>query len=174
MSTEEVKKEGQETEKKLSRIYEVGYHLLPIIPEEDVAGIVTTIKDSIDKVGGQVASEDFPKMLELAYSMRKSISAKYQNFDSAYFGWVKFEGMADSVEVLKKDLDSNQNILRFIITNTVRENTMSSSKTFALKEKEKESRQISSSSRHTKTEIEEKAPISEEELDKTIEELVVE
>jgi hypothetical protein len=107
-------------------------------------------------------------MLSLAYPMYKVVSNKKTKFESAYFGWVKFDGDPKGVSKIKKALEAKENVLRFIIIKTVRENTL------ARKPAAFTSKPIKPA---VKEEIKpEDAPqeINEVELDKTIEDLVIE
>lgn len=105
-------------------VYEIGYHLLPTIDESDIPAQSSNIKSMIEENRGVIISEDMPKMLVLAYSISKDVNSKKQEFDKAYFGWIKFEIEPSKVADIKNKIENTQNILRFLITRTVRENTM--------------------------------------------------
>ncbi len=111
------------TEKGERRIYEVGYLLLPSIPEEHLAKEVSEIKKLISDAGGEFISEEDPKLRPLAYEMVKLVGTRNEKFRSAYFGWVKFETTAPEVLVLKEKFDSKESILRHLLVKTVREDT---------------------------------------------------
>ncbi len=143
--------------KENQKIYELGYLLVPSIAEENVAKEVETIKSILAKYEAEVITEDFPKLRPLAYAMVKATGSERHKFDKAYFGWVKFEVEGDTAPQIKNELDKNTSVLRFMIVKTVRENTMVSQKVVFKPE-----------------EGEEQPKVSEEELDKTIENLVVE
>lgn len=152
------------------RIYEVGYHILPVVAEEHLTEESAKIKDMIVSVGGIILSEEEPKIVRLAYPMDKVIANKRAWYESAFFGWIKFEAGPELLAELKKFLDGNDSLLRTIMVKTVRENTMvKKSLLFTKKpvmadreEKDKESEKI-----------EQPVEINEEDLDKQIEELVV-
>jgi ribosomal protein S6 len=155
-----------ETEGEL-RVYEVSYLLLSFITEEDVPREVGRLKE---QVGGTVFSEESPKLMKLAYSMFKVIANKKTKFDNAYFGWVKFEGEAGDISKVKKALENNENILRFLILKTTKE-SVAPRKPFPFAVKPKVI-----STPVVKEEIKSEAPqeINEVELDKTIDDLVIE
>jgi len=147
------------------RVYEVGYLLLPSIPEEHVSQNTDAIKKMIADVSGNIISQGDPQLRNLSYEMVKNVGSKNQTFKSAYFGWIKFEAPAESIPTLHDNLRATENILRFLLIKTVRENTfMGLSKNSA---EEKGSGEESS---------EETSPSesSQEEIDKSIEELVTE
>lgn len=145
-------------------VYEVGFHIIPIIVEDDLGARVTAIRDVIEEHKGKMIADEYPKHLDLAYPMVKIASNKRATYHSAYFGWMKFEVEPKDAKAIQAKLMADDNILRFIFVKTVRENTMVPKKIFTQK-------------RPDETKSEEKreiiTPMSEEELDKTIEELVI-
>lgn len=164
MSKIETENEENFTE---NRIYEIGYLLAPTILEEDVAGRYGDLKEAVHIAGGNVISDDMPRMMPLAYEMIKTIANVNHKFDSAYFGWVKFEMDPEKVLELKRKLEADTGILRFLIIKTVRENTIAT-KRFA-------SRDIFRQKPSEKKDAEQPAPeINKEEIDKEIEALVTE
>jgi ribosomal protein S6 len=137
------------------------------VPEEKVQSVVAKITEIINKNDGVIISEDFPKLRNLAYEIKKRVETKYLRFNKAYFGWIKFESLGSVVLKIKKEIENNQDILRFIIVKTVRENTIYSPKFSAAKNTtESEVKSVESSV------SEEKVEISEEEIDKSIDELL--
>jgi len=150
-------------------IYEVGFHILPTVAEEKLPELVLKIKDSITQNGGEIISEDFPKMRVLAYDIKKRIETKYSTFNKAYFGWVKFETLPASIEKIQKEMEINPDILRFIIVKTVRENTMHSPK-FPMVAK---GVGVVEETKVADVLPTEKVEVSEEEIDKSIDELLV-
>jgi len=97
--------------------------------------------------------------------MSRLIDNKKQKFNSAYFGWVKFETTPSQAKTIKEMLDKDEKLIRFILIKTVRENTMSVKKSY--------SRQDGAKKKITlKTEKEESVPIDEETIDKEIDALV--
>lgn len=150
-----------------ARVYEVGYLLVPTIAEEEVGAQYTNLKDLVVSMGGEMISDEMPKMIPLAYTMLKVVSNVRSKYNNAYFGWVKFEMNPDKINELKAKLDLDPNMVRFLITKTVRENTVAS-KRFVYKD----------GARPRKTPMQKKdenevvAPINKEEVDKEIEAMV--
>lgn len=145
-------------------VYEVGYHILPIVAEDHVGEEVTRVRDIIESAGGKLIADEFPKHMDLAYPMVKSAANKRTIFHSAYFGWMKFDATPAGAKAIDAALKKNGNILRFILAKTVRENTMVPKKFFMKKTAEESPR----------AEEKKDAPqMTEAELDKTIEELVI-
>jgi len=152
-----------------SQVYEVGFHLLPTVPEEKLEEVVSSLQSLITKDGGMVVSEEFPKIRQLAYDIKKRIDIKYVIFSKAYFGWVKFEATPDLVGKIDDGFKNNENILRHIIVKTIRENTMSVPKyPVSKRDENREEKSIPT----VESPSVEKIAVSEEELDKSIDELV--
>lgn len=152
---------NEENEKDL-KIYELGFLLVPELAEDEVAGEVGALKNLIlDKIGGIEISSEMPKPIELAYQMDKRVGGKIEHYNRAHFGWIKFELPVDNIEKLNKALEENKKIIRFIVIKTVRENTMAVKRVIVRPPADAKKK--------------EDGPLmTEEEMDKTIAELVVE
>lgn len=151
-------------EKDNTQVYELGYHVLPTVAEEDLPKEVAKIHALLSEFGGTVIAEGLPLMQQLAYEITKRIEIKNTKFNKAYFGWVKFEINVEQVVALEAKIKALSNILRFILIKTVRENTIHTPK-MPISKKDSLKEDVSS-------EIAEKAPVREEEIDKSIDELV--
>ncbi len=149
-----------------SRIYELGYLLVPTLSEENVPATYSSLKDLIVSLGGEMISDEMPKIISLAYSMLKVTQNVRNKFDSAYFGWVKFEINPEKVLELKKKLDIDPNFIRFLILKTVRENTIAA-KRFVHRDSR---RKILTSKKEGENEV--PLPINKEEIDKEIDAMV--
>lgn len=167
MQEKDAKDENEIKEEIRGRVYELGYLLVPTIPEEDVSVVFGNLKELVSSLGGIAISDEMPKMMPLAYSMVKVISNIRNKFNTAYFGWVKFTMDSDKVLELKKKLDLDPNFIRFLILKTVKENTIAA-KRFV--------RGDMSQHRRPKTEKggenEVVVPINKEEIDKEIDAMV--
>jgi ribosomal protein S6 len=168
-NNEELDIESVDVDDAEPRIYEVGYHIIPSVTEEGVSAEEASIKSVIEKNGGIVISGETPRLMELAYTIERVTESKREKFDTAYFGWVKFEIDPAQIAVLKEAFDTNRKILRSLMITTVRENTRSDvHPNLGRGERKAPTKAVSDEV------VEEKAPVSEEELDRTIDELVVE
>jgi ribosomal protein S6 len=144
-------------------IYEVGYHIVPIVGEDNLGARATKVRDAIESHKGIIISDEFPRSVDLVYPIAKVAANKRATYSSAYFGWFKFQALPDAVRAIDADLKKDVEILRYIIVKTVRENTMSSKK--ALREAKREETQ-------TDEPREEKPKMTDEEMDKTVDDLV--
>jgi hypothetical protein len=98
--------------------------------------------------------------------MVKAAQGKNLRFDTAFFGSIVFEATASSVFEIKTEIEKNSNILRLILVTTVLE---------ALTPREyKVSGKIDAEKYRPEKPTTPITPISDVELDKKIEELVIE
>ncbi|MFA6301085.1 MAG: 30S ribosomal protein S6 [Candidatus Paceibacterota bacterium] len=159
-------KNGNEMEADInSRVYELGYLLVPTITEENLPVVYGNLKELVASLGGIYVSDDMPKMINLAYAMTKVVSNIRNKFKTAYFGWIKFTMDSDKVLELKKKLDLDPNMVRFLILKTVKENTIAA-KRFVRSENHRRPMARKTDSSEPAT------PINKEEIDKEIDALV--
>ena len=151
-------------------VYELGYHLIPTLGEEQIEKKQAEIRSEIEKQGGVFITEGAPKRMQLAYTIVKKVESKSTKFDQAYFGWVKFEMLPHEAVALKEAIDARGDVLRFIIVKTVREHIPMRERpvAFVKPSGEKIPEKVVVKTKETG----ESKPVSDEELDKTIEELV--
>ena len=161
----EIKDKNEISGNKNSRVYELGYLLVPSIPPEDVSINYGNLKELVSSFGGEIIADEMPRLMTLAYPMQKVISNVRNKFSTAYFGWTKFTMDSDKVLELKKNLDLDPNFVRFLILKTVKENTIAS-KRFMRGEGEYRRPK----SRPTNNEV--VVPINKEAVDKEIDALI--
>lgn len=157
-----------EERKEKNRVYELGLLIVPTISEENLPKSFSAIKETLEKAGATFISEDVPKMRPLAYTMSQVSAGKRTKFNTAYFGWVKFEMESTFLPEVKAKLALNTDILRSIFVKTVKENTLYGHKLQVVSRK---GETIQAPKKEVVKEDAEK--MTTEELDKTIEELVV-
>ena len=153
------------------KIYEVGYHILSSVSEENVPKEVEKIKDYLAKEKAIIISEETPKLRPLAYSIKKAFGGSYKVFDKAYFGFIKFElGIDGDIKNIDSSMRNNESILRYIVIKTVRENTMYSPKITVFSDKEAKIKTTFKEDKIVKAE----KTATIEEIDKSIDALVSE
>ena len=116
--------ENIESTKEGFKVYELGIHLLPTLSEADVQIEFSKIKSNIEKLEGEIISESIPRMFKLSYEIPKTIKAQKKWYETAFFGWVKFELDASKLAVFEKFVKELEDTLRYLIVKTVRENTL--------------------------------------------------
>jgi ribosomal protein S6 len=108
-------------ERKESTVYEIGYLVLPSIPEDSLDALVTKITHTFEKAGGTRIDGEAPFMQELAYEMSKVSGARKYVVHEAYLGWVKFELEPSAIEAVKAEIEKMEEILRILVIKAPRE-----------------------------------------------------
>lgn len=124
MSEAEIKDENEIKEEAVERVYEVGYLLVPTIEEINLPVTYGNLKELVASFGGTIISDEMPRMIPLTYAIAKVVANVRNKWNTAYFGWIKFTMDSNRVMELKKKLDLDSNIIRFLILKTVKENTI--------------------------------------------------
>jgi ribosomal protein S6 len=107
-----------------TRLYELGFILVPTTPEFEVPAAVDALKAVITGVNGTISSEGTPEYIDLAYTMEKTVGSKRSKYSQGYFGWIKFETTPDTLEVLKKAFDASEALVRYMMIKTDATNTI--------------------------------------------------
>jgi len=113
-----------DTKEDRKSIYEIGYQIVASIPEEKIGDEAGIVRGIITSSGASIISEEAPHRQPLAYTIKKkTVSGSYDKFDQAYFGWIKFEVETDKIDTITKAVEKVPSMLRSITVSTVRENT---------------------------------------------------
>lgn len=107
-----------------SRVYEISFIFDNKLDESAALEKGNAIKQSIATLGGSFISEETPYMRELAYEMTRVVTNVNVRFNEGYFGWIKFELDADKVKELEKSIKLDEEVLRYLVVKTIRENTV--------------------------------------------------
>lgn len=159
------------------RVYELGFLVVPSLTDEKLTDAVDSLRAVIDKAGGSIIAEGAPALRELAYEMSKMVANKRSSYTSAHFGWLKFEATPEVLDEMKLELDANNDLIRYIIVKTVREDTMASmpARTFEPSAGQELAMADSGKERKVPERVpEEKVELSEEEIDEEIDKLLEE
>ena len=152
-------KEGEaNTSPEEMTIYEVGYLIVPTVPEDDIGSKVALLRDAIEK-SGMILSENAPEMRVLAYEMTKELGGKKRRFHKAYFGAIVFQAPARDISRIKKDIEGKDEVLRSLFIKRTRESLAAATAPAA---------------RQKSVPTEKKKEVNNEEIDNAIEELVAE
>jgi len=169
-----------------SSIYEIGYLVVPSVPEEKIPEETEALRAIIIAVGAVIIAEEVPRRQRLAYEMRKkTVSSAYDKYHEAYFGWFKFELATDKIDGLKKAFENRPSVLRLLVVSTVRENTYLGKRASAVAAEFAGKDEAVAVEKSTDRVVEKKvaaaekpkketAPASIEEMDKSIDEMVKE
>jgi len=110
-------------DRKENQVYELGYLVLPSIPEDGLSDVVTRIKKVIKSAGASELDSEDPVHLDLAYTMSKVVSARKYIADEAYIGWIKFECEPVIAPTVKTEVDKFEEILRTLLIKAPKETT---------------------------------------------------
>lgn len=102
------------------RVYEIGFHLDPELPIEEVKKTYQSIRALITNRGVFVA-EGEPEKIQLAYTISRQEVAGRRDFDSAYFSWIVYETSTEHHTEILKAASSEKSIIRFIDLHTTKD-----------------------------------------------------
>ncbi len=160
--------EAAEDREVISRVYEAGYHLVPTIKEEELENHVAGIRAIVEKRGGSFIAEGAPTLTKLAFPMINREGDKNVEYDRGYFGWLKFEASPETARALEAHLVADVSVFRSMVFRTLREDTRAKIKLAPMREVKR------GEALKTVRKEEAAAPVSEEQLDKAIEDLTTE
>jgi ribosomal protein S6 len=165
--TEEKKHEDKEIK---HETYELGYHLVPSLSEEDLALRVTDLQKAITAQGGSVIAEGSPESFNLAYTMKRLRSGKWEKYDTSFLGWVRFEASAEAVVALRETLEHSDFLIRHLLTKLEKAALIPA----PVRKPRHESTEVVTEPKELKKPAveEEKGEVSEKQLDEQIEQLI--
>ena len=102
------------------RVYELGFHIDPELPTEEVKKVYEGVRSLIAKKGTIVA-EGAPQKIQLAYTISLSNVAGRRNFDTANFAWIAYETNGAGHEAVAGAAGEETRIIRFIDLRTTKE-----------------------------------------------------
>lgn len=111
MSEKDIKKEVGS-----NQVYELGFHLVPTLGDDKVGKAFDKVINLIEKVGGKVISKSEPALLNLEYTMEKTVESVKSKYNNAYFAWVIFEG--GDVQDLGNEVENDKDVLRQLLIKT--------------------------------------------------------
>lgn len=93
------------------RVYELGFHLDPELPSEEVKKAYHAVREL---VGEGLIAEGEPEKIQLAYTISRKDVAGRRDFDSAYFAWIAYEATALRHAEILAAANADTHIIRFI------------------------------------------------------------
>ncbi|MDO8566668.1 MAG: 30S ribosomal protein S6 [bacterium] len=100
----------------VARVYELGFHLDPELPVEEVKKAYQAVRELIAERGALVA-EGEPQKVQLAYTISlqgHSDAAGRRDFDSAYFSWIVYEASTVHHAEILTAVSTDKRVIRFI------------------------------------------------------------
>jgi ribosomal protein S6 len=150
-------------------IYEVGFHLVPTIAEDGVGAAVENVRKLIGD-DAEFISEGYPVKMNLSYIVERATQGKREKYAEAWFGWIKFATMRSKIPALEAALNDSREVLRSLIIETVREDIAPPKARAVFSSDRLEGETI----KKPQAPAEKAAPVSEVELDKSIDALTTE
>ncbi|MEK7179610.1 MAG: 30S ribosomal protein S6 [Patescibacteria group bacterium] len=105
--------ESSENDGSEPRVYELGFHLDPELPIEEVKKAYQTIRELIMRSGTLVA-EGGPEKIQLAYTISHQETSGRRDFNSAYFSWIVYEAPATGHAEIITAANTDKRIVRLI------------------------------------------------------------
>ncbi len=96
-----------------SRVYELGFHLDPELPTEEVKKSYQAVRELVSGKGTVVA-EGEPQKIQLSYTISRQDTSGRRDFDSAYFAWIVYETTAENHSGIISASSANKQLVRFI------------------------------------------------------------
>lgn len=103
-----------------SRIYELGFHIDPELPQEEVKKTYQGIREVI-AANGTIVAEGEPTKVPLAYTISRSDQAGRRDFTSAFFCWIAYETMGEGHDAAIEAVKTEKRVIRFLDLRTTKE-----------------------------------------------------
>ena len=147
-------------------IYELGYHVVPVVGDEGVAEVVDAVRSALGDA--EFINDSFPQKMTLAYTVERSVQGKREKYTESYFGHIKFATEREALPGIQEKLRSMSKVLRFLIIETVREDIAQATRRAVFVSDRLEGKTLEKPNAPKET----PAEVSQEELDKSIDALV--
>ena len=146
-------------------IYEIGYHLVPTLAEDQVAGEAAKIRAMLGDA--EVIKDEAPRKMTLSYVIERPGAGRREKYGEAYFGFIKFAIEKEHINGIEQKLRAMREVLRYLLVETVREDVAPTRRAVFTSD-----RLEGETLKKPVAEAEKPAEVSEEELDKSIDALV--
>ena len=94
-----------------SRVYELGFHIDPELPQEEVKKTYQALR----ALASSLVAEGEPQKIPLAYTISQKVQGGgRRDFDSAYFAWFAYEADGKEHEAIVEAAKAHSRLIRFI------------------------------------------------------------
>jgi len=94
-----------------SRVYELGFHIDPELPQEEVKKTYQALREKLSTL----VAEGEPQKIPLAYTIYQKVQGGgRRDFDSAYFAWFAYEADLAEHEAILESIKEEARVIRFI------------------------------------------------------------
>lgn len=108
-------------DKGATQIYEVGYHLIPSVSDDDAETEVAPLMKALKSASADVIGERAPLRMPLAYGIDKKVDGVLRTYDEALFGWVAFECAPAMISDIDQAFKKHPSVLRHLVVKTNRD-----------------------------------------------------
>lgn len=102
------------------RVYELGFHLDPELPNEEVKKAYEAMRSVIENAGAIVAVGE-PKKIPLAYTVSRTETNGRRDFNASFFSWIAYEADGAGHEKIVEAAKVAPSIFRFLDVRTTKE-----------------------------------------------------
>ncbi len=96
-----------------ARVYELGFHLDPELPTEEVKAAYAALRKIVE-VQGTIVAEGEPLHIQLAYTISRQETGGRRDFNAAYFCWIAYEATVEAHAAVLEAAKDEKRIIRFI------------------------------------------------------------
>ena len=147
-------------------IYEIGYHLIPTLTEEEAVAAVNALRKALGSA--EIIKDQAPVKIPLAYVIERRGQGKREKYAEVYFGFIKFAIDKENIGAIEQYLRATHEVLRHLLIETVREDTSFAPRRAVFTSDRLEGEML----KKPVAEVEKAGEVSEEELDKSIDAIV--
>ena len=103
-----------------SRVYELGFHIDPELPSEEVKKVYQSIRASVT-AAGELVAEGEPEKIPLAYTISRSETGGRRDWNNSFFAWIAYEAKGEGHRAVISKASSEKRLIRFIDVRTDRD-----------------------------------------------------
>lgn len=119
------------------RVYELGFHIDPELPQEEAKKVFEGMKDAV----GTVIAEGAPEKIQLAYTVSRMEHGGRRDFDGSYFAWIAYEADGATHEKVAEAARADARIFRFLDIRSSKEEAEHSAELYEMRQRMGESQE---------------------------------
>lgn len=102
------------------RVYELGFHIDPELPSEEVKKTYQAIRETI-AAAGSIIAEGEPEKIQLAYTISRQDTTGRRDFNSGFFSWIVYEAIGTGHDAVLEMAKEESRIIRYIDLRTTKD-----------------------------------------------------
>src|SRR6266404_450396 len=100
-------------------VYEIGYHLVPTLAEEQLASEVAKIRSTLGNA--EIIKDEAPRKINFAYMIERAGAGRREKYTEGYFGFIKFATDKENIPAVEQALRAERSVLRHLLVETMRD-----------------------------------------------------